>query len=102
MAGGLVFIDRNPPNASGGPERPNVAMVGGFATDNDSVGGFAGHLGSWLDGRPSRAVARATVRGWRRCFTRLIRRDSWTGVLAQELALRSTALGFAVERSRPR
>jgi hypothetical protein len=51
LAGGLVFIDRNPPNASGGPERPNVAMVGGFATDNDSVGGFAGHLGSWLDGR---------------------------------------------------
>jgi glycosyltransferase involved in cell wall biosynthesis len=56
--------------------------------------------GSWLDGRPSRAIARATLRGWRRCFTRLLRRDRWTGVLAQELVLRSTALGFAVERSR--
>jgi hypothetical protein len=56
--------------------------------------------GSWLDGRPSRALARATLRGWRRCFLQLAQRDGWSGVFAQELALRSTALGFAVERSR--
>jgi glucosyl-dolichyl phosphate glucuronosyltransferase len=56
--------------------------------------------GSWHDGRPSRAIARATLRGWRRCFVRLMRQDGWSGVLAQELALRSTALGFAIERSR--
>jgi glycosyltransferase involved in cell wall biosynthesis len=56
--------------------------------------------GSWLDGRPSRAIVRATLRGWRRCCVQLIRRDSWSGVLAHELAIRSTALGFAVERSR--
>jgi hypothetical protein len=51
LAGGLVFIDRNPPSAAGGWDRPNLAMVGGFGTENDSKGGFAAHSGSWYEGR---------------------------------------------------
>jgi glycosyltransferase involved in cell wall biosynthesis len=56
--------------------------------------------GSWFDGRPSRAVARASVRGWRSCVTQLAQREERRGVLAQQVATRSRALGFAVERSR--
>jgi len=56
--------------------------------------------GSWFDDRATHAVARASIRGWRRCITDLISRDERRGVLAQQVATRSAALGFAVERSR--
>ncbi len=49
-AGGLVFIDRNAP-ADGHPVRPNVALVGGFGTENGSRGVFGGHIGHWQGGR---------------------------------------------------
>lgn len=50
-AAALVFIDRNPPDQHNQYVRPNVAMVGGMATENGSEGQFAGHMGSWMDGR---------------------------------------------------
>jgi glycosyltransferase involved in cell wall biosynthesis len=56
--------------------------------------------GSWFDGRPSHALARVTLRGWRRCLVELRSPDERRGALAQQLATRSAALGFAVERSR--
>jgi hypothetical protein len=50
-AAALVFIDRNAPDQNGQYVRPDIAMVGGMATENGSEGQFAGHLGSWMDGR---------------------------------------------------
>jgi glycosyltransferase involved in cell wall biosynthesis len=58
--------------------------------------------GSWFDGRPSAAFVRVTLRGWRRCAVELQRGRDRPGALARQLATRATALGFAVERSRPR
>jgi GT2 family glycosyltransferase len=55
---------------------------------------------SWFDGRSSRALARVTVRGWRRCVVQLLDRDERRGALAQQLATRTAALGFAIERRR--
>ncbi|HWJ05592.1 MAG TPA: BamA/TamA family outer membrane protein, partial [Steroidobacteraceae bacterium] len=49
-AGALVFIDRNAPD-DGKPVRPNIAAVGGFATENGTDGLFGGHVGHWLGGR---------------------------------------------------
>jgi hypothetical protein len=48
--GALVFIDRNPP-VEGRPVRPNIAAVGGLATENGTDGLFAAHLGTWQEGR---------------------------------------------------
>jgi hypothetical protein len=50
-AGALVFIDRNPPGKDQEYTRPNIAAVGGLATENGTRGLFAGHLGTWMDGR---------------------------------------------------
>ncbi len=58
--------------------------------------------GSWFDGRASHALARVTVRGWRRCLVQLQSRGDRPGALARQLATRSAALGFAIERSRQR
>ncbi len=33
-AGALVFVDRNPADSGGNETRPNVAVVGGLATEN--------------------------------------------------------------------
>jgi hypothetical protein len=55
--GALVFIDRHPPVAGQPPTRPNIAVLGGFATENGSEGLFAGHLGSWQGGRLQTEVA---------------------------------------------
>jgi hypothetical protein len=49
--GALVFIDRNPPAEGQGFVRPNIAAVGGLATENGTSGLFAAHLGTWMDGR---------------------------------------------------
>jgi hypothetical protein len=55
----LVFIDRNPPTAGGGFVRPNIAAAGGLATENGTDGLFAGHLGTWADGRLKTEIALA-------------------------------------------
>jgi hypothetical protein len=48
--GALVFINRNAP-VGGHFVRPNIAAVGGLATQNGTDGVFAAHLGTWQDGR---------------------------------------------------
>lgn len=49
--GALIFIDRNVPGQGQRYARPNVAAIGGLATENGTTGLFAGHLGNWGDGR---------------------------------------------------
>ncbi len=60
-AGALVFIDRNPAGKQQSFTRPNIAMVGGLATENGSQGVFAAHLGTWMDGRLRTTAALADV-----------------------------------------
>lgn len=48
--GALVFVDRNAP-VDGHFVRPNVAAVGGLKTENGTDGLFAGHIGTWQQGR---------------------------------------------------
>ncbi len=50
-AGALVFVDRNPADGSGNETRPNIAAIGGLATENGTRGLFAGHVGTWMEGR---------------------------------------------------
>jgi surface antigen Omp85-like protein len=50
-AGALIFIDRHAPGAGQAYSRPNIAAVGGLATENGTRGLFAGHMGNWMDGR---------------------------------------------------
>jgi hypothetical protein len=50
-AGALVFIDRHPLGQNQEFVRPNIAMAGGLATENGTEGLFAGHLGTWMNGR---------------------------------------------------
>jgi len=50
-AGALVFIDREGAGQWGERSRPNIAAVGGLATENGTSGLFAGHLGTWQGGR---------------------------------------------------
>lgn len=47
----LVFIDRNTPDQGQRFTRPNVTVAGGLATQNDTRGYFAGHFGTWQNGR---------------------------------------------------
>ena len=49
--GAVVFIDRPPAQAARVGARPNIAVVGAAGTENGTQGLFAGHLGTWLDGR---------------------------------------------------
>jgi hypothetical protein len=58
-AGALVFVDRREPGAGERYARPNIAAVGGLATENGTRGLFAGHLGTWMDGRLRTLVAAA-------------------------------------------
>jgi Omp85 superfamily domain len=57
--GALVFIDRKEPAAGQKFTRPNIAAVGGLATENGTKGWFAGHLGTWREGRLRTQVAAA-------------------------------------------
>lgn len=50
-AGALVFVDREAPGQGQRYARPNIAAIGGLATENGTSGLFAGHLGTWMDGR---------------------------------------------------
>jgi len=59
-AGALVFINDN--ESKGNPNaRPDVAAVGGLATENGTRGAFAGHLGNWREGRLKTLVAVANA-----------------------------------------
>ncbi len=49
--GALVFIDREEPTPGQRFTRPNIATVGGLATENGTQGLFAAHLGTWREGR---------------------------------------------------
>ena len=55
--GALAFIDRRAPGWGERGARPNIAVVGALGTENGTRGAFAGHLGSWLDGRLRTLVA---------------------------------------------
>lgn len=61
--GALVFIDRKPPVEGQPFVRPNIAAVGGLATENGTDGLFAAHLGTWRNGqlRTTVGVAKADV-----------------------------------------
>ena len=50
-AGGLVFIDKPPGEAAAGFGRPNLTMVGGMATENDTWAIAAADLRHWKDDR---------------------------------------------------
>jgi hypothetical protein len=54
--GALVFVDRNAP-VEGRFVRPNLAVAGGLKTQNGTDGLFAGHLGTWQEGRLHTLVA---------------------------------------------
>ena len=56
-AGALVFVDRNAPGQGQRYARPNIAAIGGLATENGTSGLFAGHLGTWKDGKLRTLVA---------------------------------------------
>ena len=62
-AAALVFIDRQTSPSQQRNARPNIAAIGGAATENGTRGLFAGHLGTWLDGRlrTTAAIAGADV-----------------------------------------
>lgn len=49
--GGLIFIDKKEPQPGQGFQKPNIAAVGGLATENGSWAVFGGHSGSWFDGQ---------------------------------------------------
>lgn len=55
--GALVFIDRDPDGERQRYVRPNIAAIGGLATENGTRGVFGGHLGTWMDGRLRTLVA---------------------------------------------
>lgn len=59
--GALVFIDRDVPGRGQRFTRPNIAVVGGFGTENGTHGYFAGHLGTWMDGTLRTQVAYANA-----------------------------------------
>lgn len=49
--GALVFINRDAPGEGQSYTRPNIAAVGGLATENGTRGAFGLHLGTWMNGR---------------------------------------------------
>jgi hypothetical protein len=57
--GALVFVDRKAAGEGERYNRPNIAAVGGLATENGTRGVFAGHLGTWMDGKLRTLVAAA-------------------------------------------
>jgi hypothetical protein len=49
--GALAFIDRPREKAEDGLGRPNITIVGGLLTENDTRGALLGDLRHWMDGR---------------------------------------------------
>jgi hypothetical protein len=50
-AGGLAFISQPLGGGQSEYDRPNVTVLGGMGTENDTWGAVAGDLRNWLDGR---------------------------------------------------
>jgi hypothetical protein len=50
-AAALVFVDSAPQAEGPRHQRPNIATAGGLRTENGTDGLFAGHLGTWQEGR---------------------------------------------------
>ena len=50
-AGGLAFIDKPLGQSVAGHDRPDLAFVGGFGTENNTWGALAADMRYWLDGR---------------------------------------------------
>src|SRR5215471_20320677 len=46
---GLMFLSKPLPQTEDGLGRPNITVVGGFGTENDTWGSLAGDLRYWLD-----------------------------------------------------
>jgi hypothetical protein len=59
--GALVFVDREPTERGQRYARPNIAAIGGLATENGTRGAFAAHLGTWIDGQFRTLVAVADM-----------------------------------------
>jgi hypothetical protein len=55
--GALVFVDREPTEKGQRYARPNIAAIGGLATENGTRGAFGAHLGTWIDDRFRTLVA---------------------------------------------
>ena len=49
--GAVVFVDRHAAGQGQRFTRPNIAAVGGLATENGTRGAFGLHLGTWMDGK---------------------------------------------------
>lgn len=49
--GAMAFIDRQPPQADTGLDRPNISLLGGLATENGTRGAFVADMRHWLDGK---------------------------------------------------
>jgi hypothetical protein len=49
--GSVIFIDRDVKGRGQDYVRPNIALVGGLATENGTRGLFGVHLGTWLNDR---------------------------------------------------
>jgi hypothetical protein len=47
--GGLIFIDKKEPASGEEFQKPNIAAIGGMATENGSWAAFGGHSGTWFD-----------------------------------------------------
>jgi hypothetical protein len=59
-AGALVFINENESRGNA-TVRPDVAAIGGLATENGTRGVFVGHLGNWREGRVKTLAAIANA-----------------------------------------
>jgi hypothetical protein len=85
-AAALIFIDRQTSAPQQRNVRPNIAAIGGAATENGTRGLFAGHLGTWRDGRlrTMAAIADAEVN---------LDFLAWVAIVSQ--AMRALAMRFA-------
>ncbi|NWK54556.1 BamA/TamA family outer membrane protein [Verrucomicrobiaceae bacterium N1E253] len=59
--GSLIFISENGEDVEGKKIRPNILAIGALATENGSDGYFAGHSGTWLDGKLQTLIALGDV-----------------------------------------
>jgi hypothetical protein len=50
-AGGLMFLDQPMARTANGFDRPNISIVGGFGTENNSWGTAVGDFRTWQGGR---------------------------------------------------
>jgi len=93
LVGALVFIDRKPLDAAQRFTRPNIAAVGGLATENGTRGLFGAHLGTWLDGRLRSIAAVADMDVNLEYFGLGDSRNPGSGGLAYTVAARGGVVG---------